>query len=209
MAVSKIMVKAFFNDQVENASCIILSHTSKATEEKLAAAVALLKEKGIVPCLAVIQVGNDQASSVYVNNKKKACEELGIQGFDSYLEGTTAFAFGMEDETCAPRIIKNQIKALNKMEIKAGVAKEYNVTVEDVRVLTRKGKKTRFSRGKHAYPGTTFRQDHKFAYVTLKEGDKIAVFEEEETSKPAEKADKKAEKKAEKKATKAEKKGDK
>ena len=97
----------------------------------------------------------------------------------------------------------------SKMEIKAGVAKEYNVTVEDVRVLTRKGKKTRFSRGKHAYPGTTFRQDHKFAYVTLKEGDKIAVFEEEETSKPAEKADKKAEKKAEKKATKAEKNGDK
>ena len=97
----------------------------------------------------------------------------------------------------------------SKMEIKAGVAKDYNVTVEDVRVLTRKGKKTRFSRGKHAYPGTTFRQDHKFAYVTLKEGDKIAVFEEEETSKPAEKADKKAEKKAEKKATKAEKKGDK
>ena len=96
-----------------------------------------------------------------------------------------------------------------KAEIAKMVSKEYNVTVEDVRVLTRKGKKTRFSRGKHAYPGTTFRQDHKFAYVTLKEGDKIAVFEEEETSKPAEKADKKAEKKAEKKATKAEKKGDK
>ena len=35
----------FFNDQVENASCIILSHTGKATEEKLATAVALLKEK--------------------------------------------------------------------------------------------------------------------------------------------------------------------
>ena len=35
----------FFNDQVENASCIVLSHTDKATEEKLAAAVALLKEK--------------------------------------------------------------------------------------------------------------------------------------------------------------------
>ena len=35
----------FFNDQVENASCIILSHTAKVSEEKLAAAVALLKEK--------------------------------------------------------------------------------------------------------------------------------------------------------------------
>ncbi len=35
----------FFGDQVENASCIILSHTDKTSEEKLAAAVALLKEK--------------------------------------------------------------------------------------------------------------------------------------------------------------------
>ena len=35
----------FFNDQVENASCIILSHTQKAGEEKVAAAVELLKEK--------------------------------------------------------------------------------------------------------------------------------------------------------------------
>ena len=58
---------------------------------------------------------------VYKNKLfQKACEELGITGFDAYLEGTTAFAFGMEDETCAPRIIKNQIKALNKLEIKAG-----------------------------------------------------------------------------------------
>lgn len=58
---------------------------------------------------------------VYKNRLfKKACDELGITGVDSYLEGTTAFAFGMEDETCAPRVIKAQIKALNKMEIKAG-----------------------------------------------------------------------------------------
>ena len=35
----------FFNDQVENASCIVLSHTSKLSEEKLSASVALLKEK--------------------------------------------------------------------------------------------------------------------------------------------------------------------
>ena len=35
----------FFNDQVQNASCIILSHTDKAGEDKLAAAVALIKEK--------------------------------------------------------------------------------------------------------------------------------------------------------------------
>ena len=74
--------------------------------------------------------------------------------------------------------------------------------------MTRKGKKTRYSKGKHQYPGTTFRRDHKFAYVTVKEGDKIPVFQEEE-AKEDKKEDKKAEKKAEKAAKKAEKKGDK
>lgn len=37
----------FFGDQVENASCIILSHTDKTTEEKLSTAIALLKEKNV------------------------------------------------------------------------------------------------------------------------------------------------------------------
>lgn len=40
--------------------------------------VAALKEKGITTGLAVIIVGEDPASKVYVNNKKKACEALGI-----------------------------------------------------------------------------------------------------------------------------------
>ena len=38
-----------------------------------------IAEKGIHPCLAVILVGNDPASAVYVNNKKKACEYCGIE----------------------------------------------------------------------------------------------------------------------------------
>ncbi len=41
--------------------------------------VAGLAGQGIKITLAVIQVGNDPASSVYVNNKKKACEYIGIQ----------------------------------------------------------------------------------------------------------------------------------
>lgn len=89
----------------------------------------------------------------------------------------------------------------SKQAVAEAVAKEYNVTVEDVRVLTRKGKKTRYSKGRHAYPGTTYRKDKKFAYVTLKEGDKIAIFEEP--------SDKKADKKADKKEKKAKKEGDK
>jgi large subunit ribosomal protein L23 len=103
----------------------------------------------------------------------------------------------------------------SKQAVAQQVADQYKVTVLGVRIVIRKGKATRFSRGKHAYPGTTYRQDKRIAYVTLKEGDKIKVFDEEE---PAEevKADKKAEKaadkaeKADKKAAKkADKKGDK
>ena len=37
-----------------------------------------LRERGVHPCLAVIIVGNDPASEVYVRNKEKACGELGI-----------------------------------------------------------------------------------------------------------------------------------
>ena len=40
--------------------------------------VAQLKEKGVEVTLAVIQVGNDPASTVYVGNKKKACAYIGI-----------------------------------------------------------------------------------------------------------------------------------
>ena len=42
----------------------------------------LLKEKGIEPALAVIIVGNDPASRVYVNNKKKACEFTGMRSVE-------------------------------------------------------------------------------------------------------------------------------
>lgn len=46
---------------------------SKQIKDELKEEVAQLKAKGIEGSLAVIQVGNDPASSVYVNNKKKAC----------------------------------------------------------------------------------------------------------------------------------------
>ena len=52
---------------------------SKSIRESLAQEVALLKEQGIFPKLAVILVGNDPASAVYVRNKEKACLETGIE----------------------------------------------------------------------------------------------------------------------------------
>ena len=93
-------------------------------------------------------------------------------------------------------------RTASKQEIAKMVEKEFNVTVTDVRVTIRKGKKTKFSKGKHAYPGITHRQDKKFAYVRLKKGDSIKVFEEPEdnkTSAKEAKADKEA-KKADKNA---------
>lgn len=51
---------------------------SAEIKEELKNEVAQLKAQGIEGTLAVIQVGNDPASSVYVNNKKKACAYIGI-----------------------------------------------------------------------------------------------------------------------------------
>ncbi|PRD74618.1 bifunctional methylenetetrahydrofolate dehydrogenase/methenyltetrahydrofolate cyclohydrolase FolD [Burkholderia multivorans] len=51
---------------------------SKALREEVARRAAALKEKGITPGLAVILVGDDPASAVYVRNKVKACEQNGL-----------------------------------------------------------------------------------------------------------------------------------
>lgn len=52
--------------------------------------MAAIKPEGTEICLAVIQVGNDPASSVYVGNKKKACEYIGIGSLSYELpENTT------------------------------------------------------------------------------------------------------------------------
>ncbi len=52
---------------------------SQRVKDELKDKVAKLKNNGINPGLAVIIVGNDSASRVYVNNKKKACEYIGIR----------------------------------------------------------------------------------------------------------------------------------
>jgi len=52
--------------------------------------VLLLKEKGIVPGLAVILVGDNPASKVYVGQKEKGCLEAGFASFLHRLPGTTS-----------------------------------------------------------------------------------------------------------------------
>ena len=56
---------------------------------ELAQETAALREKGIVPGLAVIIVGDDPASRVYVNNKKKACAEIGYYSEELALPADT------------------------------------------------------------------------------------------------------------------------
>ena len=51
--------------------------------------VAKLKKKGIIPKLAVIMVGDDKASKVYVKNKSKACEDVGIEYKEYLLSSNT------------------------------------------------------------------------------------------------------------------------
>ena len=62
---------------------------SAAVKENVKKETEKLKAKGIVPGLAVILVGDDPASRVYVNNKKKACEFVGFKSEEFALPAST------------------------------------------------------------------------------------------------------------------------
>ncbi len=72
-------------------------------KDKVREEVSALKSKGIDTCLAVILVGNDPASQIYVANKKKACEALGIISKEFLLP-----------ETATEEELLNLIKKLNE-----------------------------------------------------------------------------------------------
>ncbi len=57
--------------------------------DKIAEQVAVLKDKGVLPTLAVIIVGSDPASRIYVNNKKAACERTGMRSLEYALPEET------------------------------------------------------------------------------------------------------------------------
>ncbi|NLG24789.1 MAG: bifunctional methylenetetrahydrofolate dehydrogenase/methenyltetrahydrofolate cyclohydrolase, partial [Clostridiales bacterium] len=52
---------------------------AKQIRGQVARDVAALKEKGIRPTLAVLLVGDDAGSEIYVRNKQRACKECGIE----------------------------------------------------------------------------------------------------------------------------------
>lgn len=63
---------------------------SAAVKAEVAKEVEALKAQGVRPGLAVVLVGNDPASRIYVNNKKKACEAVGIYSEEYALPEETA-----------------------------------------------------------------------------------------------------------------------
>lgn len=83
---------------------------SAAVKEQVRAEAEKLKEKGINIGLAVVIVGNNPASRVYVNNKKKACEAV---GFDS-------FEYALPEETTQDELI-DLVKKLNADEKVNGI----------------------------------------------------------------------------------------
>ncbi|MDD6848831.1 MAG: bifunctional methylenetetrahydrofolate dehydrogenase/methenyltetrahydrofolate cyclohydrolase FolD [Oscillospiraceae bacterium] len=62
---------------------------SAEVKEQVAEETKELLKKGITPGLAVILVGDDPASKVYVNNKKKACELVGFKSYEYKLPADT------------------------------------------------------------------------------------------------------------------------
>ena len=59
---------------------------AQSVKDRVKKAVDELKTEGINPCLATILIGDNHASTTYVKNKHKACEEVGIITKDHKLD---------------------------------------------------------------------------------------------------------------------------
>lgn len=94
---------------------------SKQIKDELKETVAKLKEDGVNICLAVIQVGNDAASSVYVGNKKKACAYIGIESRAYELPESTT-----EEELLALIQKLNQDDSVNGILVQLPVPEHIN-----------------------------------------------------------------------------------
>ena len=92
----------FFNDQVQNASCIILSHTDKASEDKLAAAVALLKEKNGEAALVTAPWDSLDGKAILAAMERKDSLQADIAALSHEVEHHHEHHHGHEDECDDP-----------------------------------------------------------------------------------------------------------
>jgi len=101
---------------------------SSVIKDELKSKVTELKDNGIEVTLAVVQVGNDPASTVYVGNKKKACEYIGINSLAYELPETTT-----QDELLALVQSLNNNSAVNGILVQLPLPKHIS---EDLVVKT-------------------------------------------------------------------------
>ncbi|SES85699.1 bifunctional methylenetetrahydrofolate dehydrogenase/methenyltetrahydrofolate cyclohydrolase FolD [[Clostridium] polysaccharolyticum] len=83
---------------------------SMEMKDELKEKVAAMKEDGVEITLAVIQVGKDPASTVYVGNKKKACEYIGIR----------SLAYELPEETTESELLE-LVESLNDRDDVNGI----------------------------------------------------------------------------------------
>ena len=94
---------------------------SAQIKEECKEKVALLKDKGIEETLAVIQVGEDPASSVYVSNKKKACEYI----------GANSLSYNLKEDSTQEELLKlidelNNDEKVNGILVQLPLPKHFN-----------------------------------------------------------------------------------
>ena len=83
---------------------------AEEVERQLSNRIAALKERGLTPHLAVVIVGNDPASHVYVKSKVKTCERLGIKSTHLELDAS------IDEDT-----LRNHILSMNQQEDLHGI----------------------------------------------------------------------------------------
>lgn len=83
---------------------------STEIKDELKVTVEELKKQGVETCLAVIQVGDDPASSIYVRNKRRACAYVGIE----------SLSYELPEETTEEELVK-LVKELNENDKVHGI----------------------------------------------------------------------------------------
>ena len=91
LVVAGVLLLIIFRNRRDRFGAMIIDGKMVSTKVKdeVKEEILALKDKGIKTTLAVVIVGDDPASRVYVNNKKKACEYTGIESLEFALPGTT------------------------------------------------------------------------------------------------------------------------
>lgn len=102
-------------------------------KEDLRKEVEELKKIGLIPKLAVIMVGEDQASKVYVKNKSKACDKVGVEFEEFLLEEKIdeKELFGLIDKL-------NQDKTVNGILVQSPIPRHLNQNEAFKRIVPEK-----------------------------------------------------------------------